>query len=61
MTLQRFAAVILLVMGWNNSHLHGFEIAEKDYGMPDPDGLDYTDDLIDEKKKKALHLLRKRP
>ena len=52
MTLRRFAAVILAVMGWNNSHLHRFEIGGKEYGIPDPDGLHDSKDFTDEKKKK---------
>ena len=50
--LSRFSAIILAVMGWNNSHLHRFEIGGKEYGMPDPDGFHDPEDLIDEKKKK---------
>ncbi len=52
MTLRRFAAILLAVMGWNNSHLHQFEIGGKKYGMPDPDGLHDSKDFTDEKKKK---------
>jgi hypothetical protein len=25
-------------MGWSDSHLHEFEIAGENYGMPDPEG-----------------------
>ncbi len=50
--LSRLSAIILVVMGWNNSHLHRFEIAGKEYGMPDPDGLHDSKDFTDEKKKK---------
>jgi len=54
-TLRRFAAVVLAVMGWNNSHLHRFEIDRKEYGMPDPDGLHDSKDFVDEKKKKLCN------
>ena len=50
-TLRRFSAILLAVMGWNNSHLHQFEIAGKEYGIPG-DEFDGSKDLIDEKKKK---------
>ena len=50
-TLRRFSAILLAVMGWNNSHLHELEIGGKSYGIPD-DEFDDSKDLIDEKKKK---------
>lgn len=50
-TLSRFSAILLAVMGWNNSHLHQLEIGGKDYGIPD-DEFNDSKDTIDEKKKK---------
>jgi len=32
-TLSRFSAILLAVMGWNNSHLHDLRIGGKKYGM----------------------------
>ncbi|WP_420232884.1 plasmid pRiA4b ORF-3 family protein [Pseudomonas sp. ABY48] len=37
-TLGKLHHVIQVVMGWSDSHLHEFEIAGENYGMPDPDG-----------------------
>ena len=37
-TLGRLHQVIQIVMGWSDYHLHEFEIAGENYGMPEPDG-----------------------
>lgn len=37
-TLGKLHTVIQVAMGWENGHLHEFEIADKKYGIPDPDG-----------------------
>lgn len=37
-TLGRLHSVIQVVMGWEGGHLHEFEIAGENYGIPDPDG-----------------------
>lgn len=37
-TLGRLHSVIQIVMGWEGGHLHEFEIAGENYGIPDPDG-----------------------
>jgi hypothetical protein len=44
-TLDRVHRVIQLAMGWQDCHLHSFDIAGVSYGAPDPDGLI---DLLDE-------------
>lgn len=36
-TLAKLHQVIQAVMGWTDSHLHEFEIAGEQYGIPDPD------------------------
>ena len=51
-TLSRFSAILLAVMGWNNSHLHDLRIGGKKYGMPAGEPDEYSKGLIDEKKKK---------
>ena len=37
-TLSRLHSVIQIAMGWEGGHLHEFEIAGENYGIPDPDG-----------------------
>ena len=37
-TLGRLHSVIQIAMGWEGGHLHEFEIAGENYGIPDPDG-----------------------
>lgn len=45
-TLDRLHRAIQLAMGWQDCHLHSFEIAGTQYGVPDPDGLlDLRDEL----------------
>ena len=45
-TLDRMHRVIQYAMGWQNYHLHSFEIEGVQYGEPDPDGeLDLRDEL----------------
>ena len=45
-TLDRLHRVFQHVMGWQNYHLHSFDIDGLAYGEPDPDGeLDVRDEL----------------
>ncbi len=45
-TLDRLHRVIQHAMGWQDYHLHSFEIDGEQYGDPDPDGeLDLRDEL----------------
>lgn len=44
-TLDRLHRVIQYAMGWQDCHLHSFEVDGAQYGVPDPDGLL---DLVDE-------------
>ena len=45
-TLDRVHRAIQLAMGWQDYHLHSFEIDGIQYGQPDPDGeLDLRDEL----------------
>jgi len=44
-TLAQLHRVIQAVMGWQDCHLHQFEVARRVYGIPDPDGmLQFIDD-----------------
>jgi hypothetical protein len=45
-TLDRLHRVIQLAMGWQDCHLHSFDIGSVGYGVPDPDGmLEIRDEL----------------
>jgi len=45
-TLDRVHRVVQLAMGWQDCHLHSFEIDGVQYGVPDPDGeLEVRDEL----------------
>ena len=45
-TLDRVHRVVQLAMGWQDYHLHSFEIEDIQYGPPDPgDELDLRDEL----------------
>jgi hypothetical protein len=51
-TLDRVHRVIQYAMGWQDSHLHSFEVDGEQYGEPDPDGdlalLDEMDYRLDD-------------
>lgn len=47
-TLDRLHEVIQAAFGWWNCHLHEFEIAQRRYGVPDPD-FDFGPPTIDER------------
>jgi hypothetical protein len=45
-TLDRVHRVIQYAMGWQNCHLHSFDIDDEQYGEPDPDGeLEVLDEM----------------
>lgn len=46
-TLDRVHRVIQLSMGWQECHLHSFDIGGDQFGLPDPDGLLDMRDEID--------------
>jgi hypothetical protein len=48
-TLDRVHMVMQEAMGWQNSHLHEFRIAGREYGMPEIGGFDDSD-ALDERK-----------
>ena len=49
LTLAKLHAVLQIVMGWTNSHLHEFNIAGQRYGIPDDEGFDDLP-MIDERR-----------
>jgi len=52
MTLARLHDALQMTMGWEDSHLHQYEIAGQRYGVPDPE-MDFGDPTINEK---TVHL-----
>jgi hypothetical protein len=48
-SLSRLHAVLQIVMGWTNSHLHQFKAGERYYGEPDPEFADMIE-VIDERQ-----------
>ena len=57
-TLPELHLVIQIVMGWKNCHLHQFIVANKYYGISDPD-FDMDLETIDENKYRISQLLIK--
>ncbi len=55
-TLHRLHGIIQIVMGWENAHLHSFEIAGKEYGEPNPE---FVSDSLNEKKFKLCDVVEK--
>ena len=53
--MAKLAYMLIATMGWNNSHLHAFEVSGKRYGMHFDD---WPDDEIDEKTVTVLQALR---
>ncbi len=56
-TLQELHEIIQIVMGWENSHLHQFIANGQYYGEPDPE--EYFRKILDERKYKVGHILKK--
>jgi hypothetical protein len=48
-SLPRLHAVLQIVMGWTNSHLHGFEVGKVFYTEPDPDYGEESN-IVDERQ-----------
>jgi hypothetical protein len=61
-SLEKLHFIIQIVMGWNNTHLHEFEISSKRYINPDhdPDEMDSSSPAFDEKKVKIADVLSKK-
>lgn len=56
MTLFKLHQVIQVAMGWENAHLHMFQIRQKHYGEPENDMLGET---LDERKFKLWQVIRR--
>ena len=56
LTLAKLHAVLQIVMGWTNSHLHEFDIAGQRYGIPDDEGLDDLP-MIDERRARLAQFI----
>jgi Plasmid pRiA4b ORF-3-like protein len=56
--LAKLGQMLVLAMGWNNSHLHAFRVGDTSYGMQDDDDDDFPDDEIDEQSVTVLQALR---
>ena len=57
-TLSELHEVIQQVMGWTDSHLHGFMINGKRYGKPDPE-FEMGEELLDESCFRVREILKK--
>jgi hypothetical protein len=55
-TLGKLHQVIQAAMGWTDSHLHEFDIAGENYGIPDPDG-NWGPPILSEKRKTLIAAL----
>jgi hypothetical protein len=49
-TLGELHEILQVVMGWENSHLHQFDIRGKRYGVTDDEGSDWDEEVKDEEK-----------
>jgi len=47
-TLENLHCILQEVMGWENAHLHRFEMGKKTYGEPNPEYEDLGLEVIDE-------------
>lgn len=56
-TLPKLHKVIQAVMGWEDYHLHAFEIAGERYGVPDPD-FDFGPSVRNEQRVRLLRALK---
>jgi hypothetical protein len=56
--LDRLHLILQAAMGWTNTHLHQFEIADTDYGSHLDDEDDWPDDELDEVEFSLADLVR---
>jgi hypothetical protein len=49
-TLAQVHRILQIAMGWEDSHLHQFEIGRRIYSVPDPDDDIYEREVIDESR-----------
>ena len=53
--MAKLAYMLIAAMGWNDTHLHGFRVGQKEYGMHVDD---WPEEEIDEKTVTVLQTLR---
>ena len=53
-TLAKLHAILQIVMGWTDSHLHQFIVGDVYYGIPDPD---WGDEVKSERRVKLGHIV----
>ena len=58
MTLERLHAAIQVAIGWQDCHLHEFEIGGERFGVPDAEAADMGMPLTDERKARLSRVLR---
>ena len=56
-TLSMLHSVLQAIMGWSDYHLHGFTVAETEYGTPSPDKHTFSREVADERRAKLLELV----
>ena len=57
-TLTQLHRILQIVMGWEDYHLHQFEIGRRIYSVPDPDDDLYERKVIDESRVRLRRLSR---
>lgn len=58
-TLGQLHDTLQIVMGWEDCHLHQFEIGQRVYGVPDPDDPFDGPKVIDERRKKLQDVVQR--
>lgn len=56
-TLRKLHRILQVIMGWENSHLHLFEIGDIRYSVPSPDGPDLFDSYTKDERRVKLSRL----
>lgn len=56
-SLARLHDIIQVAMGWEDYHLHRFQIGQRQYGIPDPMDHDMGIHVIDERKVKLSEVI----
>jgi hypothetical protein len=56
-TLAQLHHILQIVMGWEDCHLHQFEIGRRIYSVPDPDDDLYERKVIDESRVRLREIL----
>ena len=57
MTLAQLHRILQVVMGWEDYHLHEFQIGRRVYAVPDPDDALYERRVIDERRQRLQQVL----